>query len=487
MKLLFTLLVVFVHSVVVNAQPFDLSVNNGYGSGTYQVGDTVHVWSIAYDSTQVFGQWDGDSQFLIGPKEWHTTLIMPNQDVTVTAVINNMPTYVISHEQIMGVSNLKNVNYFFPNTPKGIIYFFHGTGGSAANFVYSDENRSFINAAIADEFAIVATESEETTLNQDVNLDGTIRWMTNPIDTITNPDYLNIKTLHAEFVNRSWISSNTPRFSVGMSAGSNFSAAVSNIFNFDAGVGYCSKANNTGIDTRLSPWAFRLAKYDDNPSYNAPLGHYEAFQNDSTLEVRGICHDMLIHNRQPIYPERFARVPGISVANSQAIFNELLANNQIDVNHYALNSNVIKSNVQATPSAYPVIVNLLSQGLNGISQIAASNAEHNFYSDYNYETLSFFNELCNGTTGLYEEEYQNEIVVYPNPFFDCLYLKSQKNLSHSKMVLMDISGKVVLSDDHIDGFEFKIDTNSFENGIYFLFLLKDEQIVFSEKVILEKE
>lgn len=462
MKLLFTLFVVFVHSVVVNAQSFDLTVNNGYGSGTFQVGDTVHVWSVAYDSTQVFGQWNGDVQFLAGEKEWHTTLIMPNQDVTVTAVINNMPAYSIIHEQIMGVNNLKNVYYYFPNNPKGIIYLFHGTGGSAGNFVYSDENRSFVNSAIADGFAIVSTESEETTLNQDINLDGTIRWMTNPIDTVTNPDYLNIKTLHAEFINRNWISSVTPRFSVGMSAGSNFSAAVSNIFNFKAGAGYCSKANNTGINTRLSPWAFRLAKYDDNPSYNAPLGHYEAFQNDSTLEVRGICHDMLIHNRQPIYPERFARVLGISIANSQAIFNELLTNNQIDANNFALNSNVIKANVQGNPSAYPIIVGLLNQGLNGLSQIAASNAEHNFYSDYNYETLKFFNELCAGSLDVKEEKFENELTVFPNPFSSKINVKGISN--QTEYILLNVYGEVLWSGRDIQNRNF----SNLPGGVYFL-------------------
>jgi hypothetical protein len=34
------------------AQTFNLTVNNGYGSGTYQAGDTVHIWSFAYDSTK---------------------------------------------------------------------------------------------------------------------------------------------------------------------------------------------------------------------------------------------------------------------------------------------------------------------------------------------------------------------------------------------------------------------------------------------------
>ncbi len=110
-------------------QTFNLTVTNGYGSGTYAVGDTVHIWSKAYDNTKTFSTWSGNSQFLANPKEWHTTLVMPNQNVNVSAEIVNMPTYTIAYEQIMGQNNLKNVYYFFPPNQKGVLYLFHGPGG----------------------------------------------------------------------------------------------------------------------------------------------------------------------------------------------------------------------------------------------------------------------------------------------------------------------------------------------------------------------
>ena len=381
-------------NIVTPAQTFNLTVNNGYGSGTYQVGETVHIWSVAYDSTQTFGEWIGDISFLDRPKEWHTTMIMPNQNVSVIAVIDNMPTYVITYEVMAGLNNPKNVYYFFPTNPIGVVYLFHGTGGDAGGFIRGIEMRSFTNAAIASGYAIISTEGEEITLNQDIDGDGGRRFMTQPIDTVNNVDYRNIKIITEEFIRRGWMTANTPRFSIGMSAGSNFSAAVSAIWNF-TGVGYCSRAQNTGFDLRLSPFAFRLARYDDNPSYNYPVGLNQAMDNIAELQSRGICNDLYENDRQPIYPERFARVPGISVANSIAMYNELVANSQIDANGYALNSSIIQANVLANPNAYPTIVNFVNQGITGmVSQIGASNAEHSFYSDYNSETLSFFNNPC---------------------------------------------------------------------------------------------
>jgi hypothetical protein len=56
-----------------------------------------------------------------------------------------------------------------------------------------------------------------------------------------------------------------------------------------------------------------------------------------------------------------------------------------------MNSNIITNNVQANPNLYPVIIGFINQGITGmVSQVAASNAEHNFYSDLNDATLSFF-------------------------------------------------------------------------------------------------
>jgi hypothetical protein len=370
-------------------QKFTLTINNGYGSGIYQVGDTVHIWSLAYDSTKTFGQWSGDITTLKRPKEWHTTLIMPDRNISVTAVIDNMPTYSITYELMQGLNNPFNVYYYFPSNPIGIIYLFHGTGGSAQNFILGVENRSFTNAAIAQGYAIVSMNAEEVTLNRDIDGDGGIRFMTQPIDTINNVDYRNIKKITLEFINRGLLTSNTPRYSVGMSAGSNFSAAISAIWNF-TGVGYCSRAQNTGFEQRLSPFAFRLARYDDNDSYNYPVGLQQAMANAALLKARGIRNDLIENDRQPIYPQRFARVPGITLENSIKIYNELKSNNQLDAKSYALNSSIIQRNVQNNPSAYPTIINLLNQGITGmISQIGASNAEHNFYSDLNWETLNF--------------------------------------------------------------------------------------------------
>jgi hypothetical protein len=463
-----------------HAQTYNLTVNGGYGSGNYQVGDTVHVWSEAFDNTKTFSHWTGDTQYLEMPNEWHTTLIMPNQNIAVTSVISNMPTYTINYEQIMGVNNLKNVYSYFPSNLKGVIYLFHGTGGNASNWINTVEYRSFVNSAIADSFGIIATEAEEITLNTDLNGDGKLRWLTFPIDTTNGIDYLNIKTITDTFISRGDITNSTPKNSVGMSNGGSFSAAISYAYNYQAGISYCASSAQAIFSIRNNPFAFRMAKYDDNAEVG-PQGNYEAWQSDSILKARSVCHDYEICDRQPIYPERFARIPGISITTSQAIFNDLSNNGLLDINNYALHSDTIKNNILANPPLYPNIIALpVSSQIEALNQIAASNAEHKFYSDYNSETLDFINNLCSTTVGIkdiYSEK--KNLNIFPNPTID--YIKMDLLEEVYSIFIINNIGQRVFYLDNLSGLT-TIDVSMLGSGIYIIQATNEKSILTSKFV-----
>lgn len=476
----FALLAFTIFSLTAHAQTFNLSVNNGYDSGDYQAGDTVHIWSMAYDNTKTFGQWTGDSSFLERPKEWHTSLIMPSQNVSVAAVINEMPSYTILSEQIMGVNNLKNVHSCFPTNLKGVIYLFHGTGGNASNWMNTIEYRSFVNAAIADSFGIIATEAEEITLNTDLNNDGKLRWLTFPLDTVNGIDYLNITTITDTFVLRGVMTPSTPKFSVGMSNGGSFSAAISAAYNYTAGISYCASSAQTIFNDRNNPFAFRMAKYDDNAEVG-PQGNYEAWQNDSILEARSICHDYEILDRQPIYPERFARIQGISIATSQAIVNDLANNGHLDGDNYAAHSDTIKNAILANPALYPTIISLSPAAqIEALNQIAASNAEHKFYSDYNFETLDFLTNLCPSTIGIndiYSEK--KTISIYPNPANDLIHIDLLEGMS--SIVILNSFGQSVFHLTNVSGLT-TLDVSMLSSGIYFVRATDAESVLTSKFV-----
>jgi hypothetical protein len=463
-KHLINLILIVLFSNGLKAQFHNLTVNGGYGSGSYQVGDTVHVWCEAYDDTKTFSTWNGDSPFLTNPHEWHTTLVMPNQDVSVTSQIANMPAYNINYEQIMGADNLKNVYSFFPPNPKGLLYLFHGTSGSASNWITTVEYRSFVNRAIADTFAIIVTEAEEITLNTDLNGDGKLRWQGFPIDTVNGIDYQNIKIITDTFINRGDLLPTLPKFSVGMSNGGSFSAFISYALNYKAGISHCASSAQAIFGVRNNPFAFRMAKYDDNAEVG-PEGNYEAWQNDSTLQARGICHDYKIIDKQPIYPERFARIPGVSIATSIAIFNQLANNGQLDSENYALHSDTIKNHILATPALYSSFVGLSNeQRLEVLSQISASNAEHKFYSDFNFESLDFFNRICSQTASFVELGTKNNMIkMYPNPTNQQVNIYVPETIY--SLEIIDQIGRTVWTKHNIID-QVTIDLSDFQNGIY---------------------
>jgi hypothetical protein len=484
MKLFLTTCLFFATLLSIQAQTRTLNVQGGYGSGTYQVGDTVHIWSEAYDFSETFATWTGDIQFLERAKEWHTTLIMPNQDVSVTATRVDMPPYSIEFEQIMGANNLKDVYYHFPTNPKGIIFFFHGTNGSASNLVNNEETRSFLNAAIADSYGVIITESEETTLNTDLNADGKLRWKGFPLDTINGVDFLNIKAVKDTFISRNDFTSTTPLFSVGISNGGSFSAAVSQIYNFKAGVSYIASSVTPLFEVRENPFAFRMALYDDHEEVG-PAGNYQAWQHDSILQAGGICHDYEIHNKQPIYPQRFARIQGISLATSTGIYTDLLTNGELDANTYALHSDTIKNHVLANPSQYPSISGLsTSLQMSVLSQIGASNAEHKFYSDLNHETLEFFNTLCSPVNSVNDTENGAKLFdVYPNPASQYFQLKMEGE-SVFTLRIFNMQGNLVHQEEVLES-NTKVHVQSLQAGLYLL-QISNERMSFNTKISVSR-
>lgn len=83
-------------------------------------------------------------------------------------------------------------------------------------------------------------------------------------------------------------------------------------------------------------------------------------------------------------------------------------------------------------------------------------------------------------------ENKKGISISPNPFHNQLILNSESILINSNIVLLNISGKEVLHKRQINGNKMEIDGSILENGTYFLLILENEHVIFSEKVVLMK-
>lgn len=378
-----------------NTDSFNVTVKNGYGSGKYKIGDTVHVFSNAWAANQLFGNWSGDTSLLQAPAEWHTWFIMPGKNVTVTGSLENISNFTLQFEQIKGRDRLKPVYYYFPAGQKGIVYLLHGTGGNAANLVGEYEWQQLIKDLVNNKFGVIVTEAEEATTGVDANGDGKLRWTLLPADTVANVDYANIRAITDTFYNRDLALRSEPKYSIGMSDGGFFSAAVSYIYNFEASVQYCAQGSSNLMQTTSIPTQFCMAANDDNPQVGT-AGDAEALSDSKGMKARGICSKYYVNERCPIYPQRFARSGSISIAQSQAIFNELKSKGFIDsTNYYIGYSDSLTSDLQSNPANFPVINSLPNNQLQFmLEQINISVADHHIYSDYDRATIQFLNNQC---------------------------------------------------------------------------------------------
>jgi len=373
-----------------------VTVSNGYGSGKYKVGDTVHIFSIALTDAQIFDTWSSTDIALLNARdEWHTWFIMPAKAVTFTGSIKAITPVTLQFENIRGRDRLKPVYSFFPAGHKGFVYVLHGSGGTAQAAVSNYEFRQLMKELVADNFGILITESEESTTGIDANADGKIRWNPYPADTLTNIDYINIRVLTDTFYNRGTTNRSKPRYSVGMSNGGNFSAVLSSTYKYKAAVSYCAPSGGLVALTSQTPLQFCMARYDNHENVG-PQGNADALNNSNTLTGKGVCSKYFIKERCPLYPERFARRGDISIAKSTAVFNELKGKGYLDAKNYFKGfSDVLNTAYTANPASFPEIQSLtILQRLFVLEQIDLSVSDHQMYSDFNKVTLRFLNQQC---------------------------------------------------------------------------------------------
>jgi len=365
-------------------------INDGYASGTYMPGDTVHIWSGLDPVTMTFQEWTGDTFLLADTEEWHTTFIMPNNDVHFYALQDSTGPIDFEYEIIQGPENPKNVYYKFPENSTGTIFFFHGGNGSAENIVDRIEIIQFFQDALQKGYGIIITESENATLNTGLN-----RWLLETWTLEENIDIANIQALIDTFTVRGNVNAQDPIYSAGVSNGGNFSSIVAHALNFNAAAMYSAQGNPPALYlVTETPTVFCPAKYD--PAIGG--GNWAAQMNFDTLQARNISSAFYELDRSPAYPQRFARIPGIDLSLSNDLFNEFQSMGFLNNDQYFT---VLDDSIQhlyiTNPDVFSVLSTLdISTVRHVLDQIKVITADHSFFADYNERVLEFFSEHSTG-------------------------------------------------------------------------------------------
>jgi len=365
-------------------------VNDGYLSGIHMPGDTVHIWSDLDPITMTFQRWTGDTLLVADPNEWHTTFIMPDNDVYFYAQQDSTGPIGFEYETIQGLENPKNVYYKFPENSTGTIFLFHGGSGNAEGFANRVEIIQFSHDALQKGYGIIITESENATLNTGLN-----RWLLETWTIEQNIDVANIQALIDTFTVRGNINAQDPIYSAGVSNGGNFSSIVAHALNFNAAVMYSAQGNPPELyQVTETPTVFCPAKYD--PALGG--GNWAAHMNFDTLQSRDIPSVFYELDHSPVYPQRFARIPGIDLSLSNDLFNEFLTMGFIDNNHYFT---VLDDSIQylymTNPESFSILGTLnIPTVRHVLDQIKVMTADHSFFADFNQRVLSFLSEHSAG-------------------------------------------------------------------------------------------
>ena len=466
-------------------QSFDLKIVNGYGSGTFSVDDTVHIWSYNTDTTTLFSGWTSNGNVIFEAKdEWHTTLTVPpgTESVTVTASYKPIPNAIIKGNkdyQLFGLNGqdvssvTKQSFYAIPPDPKALVILLHGTNGNGGSFFQSYEHFSIIKDFLFHGYAVCTLDANEVTMG-DQNGDDRLRWYVGNApfaNTSNNVDIKNIQLLIDSLSNDFEMLKHLPVFSMGISNGAVFSDLCASALGFKASAHVLAKgAKEIYERDDIVPVIWIMSENDQNEhADNAAAYQNYLFMSDiQTAEFHYL-------RKSPVHLHRFERsLNGISAQKSLEIIQKLISLGYLDEDYYL--------NIEDTQD---ILVELLtglglspSQRLEVRSQLKCLNAEHTFSSDKSNLIIHFFENFVNINPTENAKEFEKPFVVYPNPATDYLNIALDALDHPYKVMIQSVDGKIVTALLNSNS----IDISALRKGMY---LLKIESLgkVYCQKFI----
>lgn len=355
-------------SLSVSAQRTNITVNTGSGDGAYRGQGFAHVWADPNPPGMVFDRWTGDTVWLQNPLEYHTKIRTAKLNVNLTATYKPAPVWNPTFETINGSA----IGWYFPVSPVGVIFHFHGTGGSATGLFSNAEQRVFANEAVAAGYAVISLSSVDRVNRQ---------WNPNPLIE-NNPDMQNVQAAINLFVSRGLMTAATPIFATGISNGGAFAPRVSRALSFRGTAIFIAAGTSNILSQTTVPTIWLLMSKDTTIGSD---GNAQAFSNYQNLIGRGVPAQYNVLAPSPVYPERFWRITNLTADDSRVIYNALKQNGFLDGRDYLVQNPTISNWQSVIPAQYT------SYSTEIANQLEICYTEHNFYSDYDRRVLDFFN------------------------------------------------------------------------------------------------
>ena len=463
----------------IQAQTYSLSLTNASASGTFQQGDSIHVWSDKTTAYQVFTHWSGDgADYLLKDDEWHTVMLVPpgtnqseftlvaNYDALGSTFIGTITLDQWGEENESGqfFPTNKEIEFAYQPNPKAIVFFFHGTGGNAATWMTDFEKRSMLKDFVYNGYAVFALNSNETTLGNQDGGDGKIRWETSQMkqDTSTNIDFKNVLATRDYYSN---FFGELPVFAVGGSNGANFADFCTAALDFKAsahltGNGLINLFQN---HPNLKPNIWIQSINDNNQnadSTQAQANYQELINQNITTEWHWL-------QRSPAYPKRFMRsLNGIGEPISTALYDSLKSQSYLDAQGRL---NIWNTSTDFPADDFLADFNLTTAQENDfLSQLKVINADHGPNGDFNKTIIRFFDDCLATPTAVGEPKKLNasQLLISPNPTTDFINIKVVNDLKFAYEIYD--ANVVLLMHNNNYVSNHRIDVSALRAGVYFV-------------------
>lgn len=437
-----------------------VSVTSGSADGNPVAGQTIYILANPCPTGYIFNKWTGNVQ-LADTFSICTSFAMPSGNVTLTATYKPAPVW----SPVIDTINGSVVYYYFPGEKiKGLITFYHGSGGSADNWFTDEFEKPFLQYAVEEGYAVFSTDSKDR-VNKQWDLSGT-----------ESVDIQNMDMMFDTLKYRGLITDNTKIYGVGMSDGSMFCSLIAAINNFAANALYCVPGMKSYINVTASPTQWCISQDDTTMMSNM----IESAQNNyELLQSRGIDAEFLVQPATPVFPLLLWHAWGLDSVDSKIIYNSLKENNALD-DHDFIKLNPLNQNKwqDKIPSDYSANIN----NIGGELTVAA--AEHRFHNYFAYETLHFFDKYTKAvaqTTSVNDPSlFENSL--FPNPAVNYFSLQSKTIITTVK--LYSISG-FLLKQFLPEKSTAQFSCSDLANGIYLVQLKDVNGNMANEKLIVK--
>jgi hypothetical protein len=270
---------------------------------------------------------------------------------------------------------------YMPEHPRGMVYLFHGTGGSA-NFAERVETTDVLNRLIARGYGFVSTSSTERTGDQ--------RWNAADASLTTNPDLARLARLQANLVATTPLAANTPLVGIGMSNGARFVTLWGQSWK---NAGYPVKAIWASHGTTANPYngpgqltVPTLFTTAENDFTSPPGGVVQSF---ATANNSGTPSELYISRERRLNSVQYERIPGIDAEEGRQIVFSLIGTGVWNAQGERVEPDIQKAAAAATAANLPASVQSAKNEI--VNETALQMAVHQFTAEFAEKAIAFFN------------------------------------------------------------------------------------------------